>query len=712
MTFFQYESGGARTAATDIICPMYMRPHWCEEQSLRDSHRRPVILCEYAHAMGNSGGALSTYWQLFRDSRYPRLQGGFIWDFADQGLLLPSGGYGYGGDFEDLPNTKQFCCNGIVNPERKLFPGAYEAAHLQAPVEVTMLFDHLRNPVLIVSNRRSFATLADLTVVVRPCYHSSVLNSYVKGTPFDILCGAVQAGGFLKVDVVDQIRTSLEQSGVLPDVFDSADPDAPEHQICPAEAWLDVAVLTLPGSHAWHPEPFEVMHTALVSDALKVTLKKMSTNLSASPFPMLPVPAYAESCSSSGASSPFNSTPASSPLPFTRRFPAASISYGPRTESLYVQVIEHMGGKPGVFVRWSDGAVATIGKDCGRLVSWQDRQGHELLAAPVDGCFYRAATDNDRGGMILSYYAQWKEVGLDRMVRRSQKNAVTAQRRLADGSIEVVTHWVWDSPKDAKIHIRIAARGCYTFNTTGSIDVDFSAEASSNTPPLARCGLRWAMPAEYGEVKYFGLGPHEAYDDRKACAYLGVFETSAHDLHTHYTVPQECGRRADPRWIIFKRQGSDSGLAAVPLAEQHPQLQSAIAHSSKQLEHNPLLVDAVSSDNASAHASSTRSASAVQGWGFSASRYSLEALESTAHDHELLPDPDGRLHVHLDSRTMGLGGYDSWSPNVDEGFLVQPQLAPPTMRQVTMPAFIVPRSSKGKPRALHTAVRMIPLAHV
>jgi len=51
----QYESGGARTSATDIICPMYLRPNWCEQQALKDKKKRPVVLCEYAHAMGNSG---------------------------------------------------------------------------------------------------------------------------------------------------------------------------------------------------------------------------------------------------------------------------------------------------------------------------------------------------------------------------------------------------------------------------------------------------------------------------------------------------------------------------------------------------------------------------------------------------------------------------------------------------------------------------------
>jgi beta-galactosidase len=83
----QYESGGSRTDATDIICPMYHRPAWCRKQATIDKKRRPVVLCEYAHAMGNSGGSFDKYWNDFRDPALPRLQGGFIWDWVDQGIL-------------------------------------------------------------------------------------------------------------------------------------------------------------------------------------------------------------------------------------------------------------------------------------------------------------------------------------------------------------------------------------------------------------------------------------------------------------------------------------------------------------------------------------------------------------------------------------------------------------------------------------------------
>lgn len=140
----QYEGGGADTAATDIICPMYARvdqdqpfpavPKWSIKKwlSLPGEHR-PLILCEYAHAMGNSLGGFARYWQAFR--QYPRLQGGFVWDWVDQSLIkYDEQGQpwsAYGGDFGDTPNDRQFCMDGLVFADRTPHPSLYEAKHAQ-----------------------------------------------------------------------------------------------------------------------------------------------------------------------------------------------------------------------------------------------------------------------------------------------------------------------------------------------------------------------------------------------------------------------------------------------------------------------------------------------------------------------------------------------------------------------------------------------------
>ncbi|HBT4751732.1 TPA: DUF4981 domain-containing protein [Klebsiella quasipneumoniae subsp. quasipneumoniae] len=148
----QYEGGGADTTATDIICPMYARverdqpipavPKWGIKKWISlPGEQRPLILCEYAHAMGNSLGNFADYWQAFRE--YPRLQGGFIWDWADQAIrkIFDDGsvGWAYGGDFGDKPNDRQFCMNGLVFPDRTPHPSLVEAKHAQQYFQFALL---------------------------------------------------------------------------------------------------------------------------------------------------------------------------------------------------------------------------------------------------------------------------------------------------------------------------------------------------------------------------------------------------------------------------------------------------------------------------------------------------------------------------------------------------------------------------------------------
>lgn len=140
----QYEGGGADSAATDIICPMYSRveqdqmfeanPKLAIKKAISmPDENRPLILCEYAHAMGNSLGSFNDYWRAFR--QYPRLQGGFIWDWVDQGLVKEDDNgneyWAYGGDFGDECNDRQFCINGLIFPNRHVHPTIYEAKYSQ-----------------------------------------------------------------------------------------------------------------------------------------------------------------------------------------------------------------------------------------------------------------------------------------------------------------------------------------------------------------------------------------------------------------------------------------------------------------------------------------------------------------------------------------------------------------------------------------------------
>lgn len=116
---------------TDIMCPMYASPKWCERY-LQSNPERPLIQCEYAHAMGNSMGGFKEYWDLTR--QYDQYQGGFIWDFVDQGLARYEDNgrvsFLYGGDYNDYDATDySFNCNGIIAADRTPQAHAYEVRY-------------------------------------------------------------------------------------------------------------------------------------------------------------------------------------------------------------------------------------------------------------------------------------------------------------------------------------------------------------------------------------------------------------------------------------------------------------------------------------------------------------------------------------------------------------------------------------------------------
>ncbi|NBB29685.1 glycoside hydrolase family 2 TIM barrel-domain containing protein [Cellulophaga sp. BC115SP] len=127
--FVQSEQAG-ENANTDIVCPMYPRIEDMLKYANDNTKTRPYIMCEYAHAMGNSSGNFQRYWDIIRSSKH--MQGGFIWDWVDQGMLTKTADgrpfYAYGGDLGGyyLQNDENFCANGVIASDRTPHPGLFE----------------------------------------------------------------------------------------------------------------------------------------------------------------------------------------------------------------------------------------------------------------------------------------------------------------------------------------------------------------------------------------------------------------------------------------------------------------------------------------------------------------------------------------------------------------------------------------------------------
>ncbi len=149
-------------AATDVVCPMYPTLTDIIAWATRAADSRPLIMCEYSHAMGNSNGGFNDYWNAVRENQ--GLQGGFIWEWIDHGIKTKHKNgrefWGYGGHFGDEPNDGAFIQDGLVFPDRTPHPAMQEVKHVWRPVRVSGV--DVKKGKISISNERFFTTLSDL----------------------------------------------------------------------------------------------------------------------------------------------------------------------------------------------------------------------------------------------------------------------------------------------------------------------------------------------------------------------------------------------------------------------------------------------------------------------------------------------------------------------------------------------------------------------
>jgi len=344
------------------------------------------------------------------------------------------------------------------------------------------------------------------------------------------------------------------------------------------------------------------------------------------------------------------------------------------------------GGELTVHERRADGGVditsdalsASISGATGCITRLELR-GSGVLAAPLEPCLFRAATDNDRGGSGgTSYAARWLAAGLDRLAPVAGSCRLRVERRSAS-CVAVSAEWLLrpKAPQDgaagatainevggahwfaqqnghreggegegggsapaaaATAEGAVSCAATYELHASGLVRTRWNIDAGGALPAqlapgmtasLPRVGLRTAVPAALGHARWHGRGPHECYPDRKASGALRQFSAPVAELHVPHIFPQECGGRCDTRWLQLAPGGAAGGGLAMLTCGA------------------PML--------------------------FSASRFSLEELLCATHNHLLRADPGGRLHVHLDAAHMGVGGDDSWSPSVHEPYLLPPR---------------------------------------
>lgn len=194
----QYERAGLEWN-TDIFCQMYMTPSEMEAYALRQNANRPLIPCEYAHAMGNSLGNLIDYWNIIR--KYPLLQGGIVWDWVDQGILAENDKkekiWNFGGDYGErgTPSAGDFCINGLVFPDRTTKPHTEELKKIYQNVWFSD-FNHLAQTVKVY-NENFFVDLSQYYIE-----YEIIVN------------GKLVKNGFLNFNLNPQETKTIEIPGI------------------------------------------------------------------------------------------------------------------------------------------------------------------------------------------------------------------------------------------------------------------------------------------------------------------------------------------------------------------------------------------------------------------------------------------------------------------------------------------------------------------
>jgi beta-galactosidase len=483
---------------TDIICPMYASiadiVRWAE--TTEDS--RPLILCEYSHAMGNSNGSLAEYVAAFEN--HHGLQGGFIWEWVDHGLLHKSdsalgkpapeypiaasdvaaahaechrpGGawfWAYGGDFGDRPNDGNFCCDGLIWPDRTPHPAMHEFKKLGQPVAVEAV-DAARGR-FRVRNRQWFSSLANL---------AGSWEMTVDGRPF--------------------AKGKLPRLKTPPQSTEDLRLKLPQPAMRPGEECHLTFRFRLAGATAWAEKGSE-----LAWDQCSLPLRAVA-----------------------------------------RRRPAKlpRLQIGLQADATLVV------GKD---------MTCAVHSESGQLIRLEAGGRQVALSGPQPQ-IWRGATDND-GIRVCgenTYHVLWKwlKSGYDKMSLVPERKATV--HRLSDGSVEIRSRHRTDG--DTAVALRCEQR--MIVHGDGWIETDCRFQIPKKAIEVPRLGVTLTLPAGFEDMEWFGRGPHESYCDRKAGAAIGRWRDTVTNRYVPYVMPQEHGNLTDVRWLAVRTPRTGLLIAA------------------------------------------------------------------------------------------------------------------------------------------------------
>ncbi|KAI1077283.1 glycoside hydrolase family 2 protein [Whalleya microplaca] len=446
----------------DIFSRMYTPIDEMIKYGKEEGWKKPFVMCEYAHAMGNGPGAVQEYIEAFY--KYPRLMGGFVWEWANHGLSTESKDgdeyFGYGGDFGDDPNDYSFVMDGLCNSLHAPGPGLDEYSKAIEPVQV---LGTRWNEVTIV-NRYDFLTLDHLR-----CFWEVISDrNQIIGRELVIPKG-----------VKPHTETTLIL-GNTPKAFST-------------ETWLQLEFITRSDSK-WVPSRRVVARGQIALHPPKALMLPKSLSTPARPRVQ-------------------------------------------RNDSMFCVTIANG---------------TTFGFDTGSgtlsSLTHASNPNLNLITVPMTLDFYRALTDNDRGG---PFGKQW----IERRVNQTRYHFTRMTTAETDSGYTVVV--------EGRVAPPVLAWGVDTV-TTYTITSEYCSVHIKAKPQglllpdtFARFGLTFGMK-NIRIVEWFGRGPGESYCDKKHAQMMNTWGWAADVLFHDYEFPQDSGNRTDVRWVELRdRWGGD-----------------------------------------------------------------------------------------------------------------------------------------------------------
>ena len=488
-----YESD-AKADIADVYSTMYTRlDGMVRIAEGNDAHGKPHILCEYGHSMGNGPGNLREYQALFE--KYPRLQGGFIWEWYDHGLKeIGKEGetvYCYGGDYGDEPNNSNFCIDGLLRPDKVMSSGLLNYKQVIAPLVLEML--NAAEGEFALRSKRYFRDSSDTVLEYRIWSGERTL---LTGSLPELVVNAQSSTRF-RISEIPELLKQQENKSFEKDAI-----------------YIDFRILYREES----------------------VFAKKGEELSAQQF-VLKEEGYG------GAERDYERENLGENklflAPAEKTEPVKSVETSEIAETSEICVEEN-----NTALSFSNENFAIqFNKVSGKLEKLSYSGEDYITSGPVLNML-RANIDND-----MYKVKDWKEKYFIHK-QQEQLEGIRYREEAFGYSVLVNTHF-------SALSMAFGFKGEYSYKIyrDGSVELDLSMKGfrySSFAPEfIPRIGVELSVPGKFSTVSWYGLGPEENYPDVQEHTRIGIYKKQIEEMHENYVMPQENGHREGTQWITL-----------------------------------------------------------------------------------------------------------------------------------------------------------------